>query len=212
LTETEIKTPPTFNPNFGFTKNNHKRSNPKSKKTLKIIAIVFIIIVVIFLARSGLKQIAAKNTAKTVSSQTQPVKSQLLEVNRKFTFDGLDETGKKKGKLEMVITTAEKTDSVIVQDKNYTAKNNKTFLILNLELINDSKDRLNIFPGDLIRLVVNNQEEKKFAPDLHNNYINVAPISTKIERVGFVIDASANNLKLEIGELEADKKAVNIQF
>jgi len=71
---------------------------------------------------------------------------------------------------------------------------------------------LNIFPGDLIRLVVNNQEEKKFAPDLHNNYINVAPISTKIERVGFVIDALANNLKLEIGELEADKKAVNIQF
>jgi hypothetical protein len=135
-----------------------------------------------------------------------------LEVNRKFNFDGLDETGKKKGKLEMVITTAEKTDSVIVQDKTYTAKNGKAFLILNLELINDSKDRLNIFPGDLIRLVVNNQEEKKFAPDLHNNYINVAPISTKIERVGFVIDASANNLKLEIGELEADKKAVNIQF
>lgn len=135
-----------------------------------------------------------------------------MTVNKKFTFNGLDETGKKKGKLDMNITTAEKTNSVIVQDKTYTAKNGKTFLIVNLELVNDSKDRLNIFPGDLIRLVVNNNEDKKFAPDLHNNYVNVAPISTKIERVGFVIDGAANNLKLEIGELEADKVAVIIKF
>lgn len=153
-----------------------------------------------------------RSTKPTVQGEQTAVTSQTLSLNKKFSFPGLDETGKKKGKIELRITDVEKTNQVIVQDKTYTAKNNKVFLIVNLELKNETTQRLNIFPGDLMRLVVDDQEEKKFAPDLHNNYVQVAPISTKIERVGFVIDAKATNLKLQVGELEGEKEILTVKF
>lgn len=202
-----------FNPNFNFSKNglNNKRKKSKLGKILKILVILLVVVGILFFLQKNLnKRMSGKTTLQQASAL--PVTSQILPINKKFTFPGLDEAGKKKGKLDLNITTVEKTNQVIVQEKTYTAKNGKIFLIINLELKNESTSRLNIFPGDLIRLVVNGVEDKKLAPDLHNNYVNVAPLSTKIERVGFVIDSQAQGLKLQVGELEEDKEVIEVKF
>jgi hypothetical protein len=195
----------------GFSKRNHK-----GKKIFKILLLFIILVIPVFLLRAQILNLLLSKTNKVskpaVQGEKTQVTSQIITLGKKFSFPGLDDTGKKKGKIDFKITTVEKTNQVIVQDKTYTAKNDKTFLIVNLELKNDTTNRLNIFPGDMIRLVVDGQEEKKFAPDLHNNYVLVAPISTKIERVGFVIDAAATNLKLQVGELEGDKEMLPVKF
>ena len=194
-----------------YPRNFFKKIRPViGKKIIRALLAIITILVVLFLTSPLIKKYLIKNKKTTTSQNVLP--SQTLAVNKNFTFPGLDDTAKKKGKIDLKITDVEKTDQVIVQDKQYTAKNNKTFLIVNLELKNESTGRLNIFPGDLMRLIVDDADEKKFAPDLHNNYVLVAPISTKIERVGFVIDKSENNLKLQVGELEGDKEILELKF
>jgi len=200
-----------------------KSSNPKRsiKKRFRVITRAFILIlalsVILFLLRGRLKNLiesssSGKNQATSKSRVEGAAESQTVSLDKKFYFPGLEDTGEEEGTIEMAITEVEKTDQVMVQDKEYTAKNEKTFLIVNLELKNETTKRLNIFPGDLIRLVVNDEEEKKLAPDLHNNYVPVSPISTKVDRVGFIIDKEFDSLKLQVGELEEEKEVLEIKF
>ena len=112
----------------------------------------------------------------------------------------------------MKIDRIEKTNQVFVSDKTVTAKNNKKFLIVQLELKNDATQTTNLLPGDLIRLTIGGDEDNKFAPDLHNNLVPIAAISTKIDRVGFVIPEMAREFKLYVGEIEGKKEAISVNF
>lgn len=173
----------------------------KRKLLLGIAAILLLIIVGEIFLRARFS--GNKEAAKTLSTN----------VNKSYEFTALDNLGKKTtGKIKLKVTTAEKTNQVLVKDQVYTAKNNKLFLIVNLELRDDATTSLNILPGDLVRLAVNGDEDTKFAPDLHNNLVLVAAISTRLERVGFVIPQEAKDFKLFVGELEGKKETVAISF
>lgn len=166
-------------------------------------------ILVILLLFGGSRLLA---TRKSASGQA-PAKVATAKVDKSFDFAALNSQGKPViNKIKLTIADVEKTNQVIVLDKNYTAKNNKLFLIVNLELKNDAAIPLNILPGDLVRLSVGTDEENKFAPDLHNNLVLVSAISTKLDRIGFVIPQEAKNFKIYIGELEGKKEIVDVNF
>ena len=178
---------------------------PKRYKKIILLAVLILLFLLI-----GTRII--RNKTKTVNTQTSQIKNtKIIPVNKKFTFPAIDNQGKVAGVINLTITSAEKTPEVLVKDQTYKAKEGKLFLIIDLELQNDSTNRLNIYPGDLIRLTIGDSD-KKFAPDLHNNLVLVAPISTKVDRVGFVIDTDVKNLKLLIGELEKTKTEVSLNF
>jgi hypothetical protein len=141
------------------------------------------------------------------------VVSKNISVDRSFNFSAFNNQGKQAtSKIKLKIASVDKTNTVLVKDQSYTAKNNKTFLIVNLELKNDASSPLNIIPGDLVRIAINNDEESKFAPDLHNNTVTVAGISTKLDRLGFVIPEETKNIKIYVGELDGKKEEINISF
>ncbi|MBI3282871.1 hypothetical protein HYZ70_02235 [Candidatus Curtissbacteria bacterium] len=100
----------------------------------------------------------------------------------------------------------------MVKDQMVPATNNKMFLVINLELKNDSTTAVNIIPSDLIRLVYKGDEDNKFAPDLHNNAVSIAAISTRPDRLGFVIPQDIKEYKLLVGELDKKKDEVEIKF
>lgn len=185
---------------------------PRSRKKILRYILAFLVIAFIAIIANSQLRVRGIIPSSRQNQQVEGVESQVMSIGRDFTFDGLDQNGKPRGKINLKIDTAEKTDQVIVQEKNYTAKNGKTFLIVNLALTNSTTERLNIFTGDLIRLVINDNQETKFAPDLHNNYVLVAPISTKIDRIGFVIDKSDQKLSLQVGELDKDKETLELKF
>ncbi|MBI4990728.1 hypothetical protein HZB96_01385 [Candidatus Gottesmanbacteria bacterium] len=177
-----------------------------SAKKKLLFGVILIAVVLSILGSNFLRQnpSGGKSAAKTVSSN----------IGKSFDFPALNNSGKLAGnnKIRLTIASAEKTNQVLVNDKVYTAKNNKLFLIVNLEFKNDISQPLNILPGDLIRLSYNGDESNKFAPDLHNNLVPVAAISTKLDRVGFVITENAKDFKLYIGELEGKKEVIQIAF
>ena len=140
-------------------------------------------------------------------------KTQTVSINRGFDMSALTNTGKvAKSKVRFTLTTADKTNKVIVKDQEYTAQNDKTFLIVNLQIKNDADNPLNILPGDLIRLSYGNDSENKYAPDLHNNLVLAAAISTKNDRVGFVVPESEKNFTFFVGELDGKKTEIDFNF
>jgi len=176
------------------------------KKPRVLITIALLLLVVFFGSRIFTAKVAKK------SNQITPVAVQKITLSSSVDFMGLDMQGKQtKNKVKMSIVSAEKNGEVLVKDQTYKAKEGKTFLIVNLELRNDTTEKLNIIPGDLIRLTVGT-EDKKYAPDLHNNAVLVAPISVKNDRIGFVIDSNAQSLKLLVGELEKKKEEIELKF
>ncbi len=194
--------------------NNHpvKRFSPITKRRKinlkKLVTILVVFLLVIF----GASKIVSKIRNPQAKNQTETNRpSQKITLNKSFEFIALDSSKDEEEKIEMTLTTAEITNEVLVQDKTFRSKDDKAFLIVNLELKNDNERQLNIFPGDLVRLTVGG-EDKKFAPDLHNNVVLIRPISTKIDRLGFVIQTGAKNLKLLVGAVDAKKETVPLNF
>jgi hypothetical protein len=176
------------------------------KKRKKIyLGVAFVVVVALIINGNilGRKPANSISKAQTVT----------YNVDKSYDFPALNNQGKATTyKIKFKVTSAEKTNQVIVNDKVYTAKNDKLFLILNLELKNDASQPLNILPGDLVRIAYNGDEDNKYAPDLHNNLVAIAAISTKLDRIGFVIPQNTKDIKLYIGELEGKKETVEVHF
>ncbi len=174
-----------------------------AKKKKLSIGIVFLVLLLVIVG-------VRRNMRSTNSSNVKSVK---VQVNKNFDFAALNNQGKATNyKIKFKMTDAEKTDQVSVKDQTFTAKNNKTFLIINLDLRNDETTVQNIIPGDLVRLAIAGSDDARFAPDLHNSLVGIAAISTKSDRVGFVIPQEAKNFKLYVGELEGKKEEVKVEF
>ena len=174
----------------------------KRKKKF-LIAAVAVIAVFTFLNLPARKTKGSINGANTVTAS----------VDKSFEFPGLDNQGRPvKNIIKFKINNVEKTDQVLVKDQVFTAKNNKLFLIVNVDLRNDATVPVNIIPGDLVRLSVGDDRETRYAPDLHNNLVPVSAIATRADRVGFVIPDTARKFILYIGEIEGDKQEVSLDF
>lgn len=132
------------------------------------------------------------------------------EVNFEHLFKAKNGLGAESGELTFRITKVEKTKEVLVQGRPANAKGDKAFLVLNVEIDNSDVEKKYISPVDILRLIDNT--DKKFAPDIHSDVVEVQPISTKISRVGFVILEGQNEFTLQIGELEGEKQNLEINF
>lgn len=153
------------------------------------------------------KNDSQKNTPKT-------------NINKVYSAKAIDVNGNKaKSNIEMAIKFAEKSDEILIKGTPATAKNGSKFLVLQVELKNDSQERLIISPLDLLRLVVDNQ---KRAAEIYTEEttrikgsVIVEPDSTKVTRVGFVLtpDIVSKPLKLQIGEVNGtDKQIIDIKI
>lgn len=107
------------------------------------------------------------------------------------------------GRFPIEVISAQKTESVLVQGQRVTARNNKVFMVLNMEISNSYNVPLYTYPVDSFRLI--DADGKKFAPTAHQGNVEVRPQSTKTSNVGFVVPEDATRFKVEIGELSGEK-------
>lgn len=132
-------------------------------------------------------------------------------VNRKFEVPIRSADGAETGtKLGITLTTAEKSTKILIQGKPATARDTKTFLIMNLEINNSTNNQLTVRPVDFIRLIDN--EGRSYAPDVHNNEVITEPLSIKKTRIGFVVDQIQKNFKFNVGELKGTKETVEVNL
>jgi hypothetical protein len=107
------------------------------------------------------------------------------------------------GKLPIEVTGAQKAEWVLVQGQRVTARNNKEFLVLNMEISNNYNVALYTYPVDSFRLI--DSDNKKFAPTAHQGNVEIRPQSTKTSNVGFIVPKGTDRFKVEVGELNGEK-------
>lgn len=180
----------------------------KSKKYAVLVIILILIVAgIIFVTKR-------KESSKQVSNSIQaPVTTEAGKagiVNREFSFPIKNESGEEISQVKYTIQSAELRNEIFVKGQKATAVKGRTFLIMNIKLTNSLDKTIKINTRDYIRLIVNSNTVEPLAPEIHNDPVEVQPISTKITRIGFPINESDRDLQLQVGEIKGPKELVAV--
>lgn len=134
-----------------------------------------------------------------------------IHINKTLTIIPRTKDGRPTdGKMPMTITTANMTDSILVQGQTASARNGKTFLVVYADLQNNYQVALYATPLDLLRLV--RPDGKRIAPSVSQGNVEIRPLSVKTTNVGFVVEPNEKSFTIEVGEIDGPKQAVQINF
>lgn len=178
----------------------------------------YIILGIILLSIFGFK-LAAK-VKNNISSKSDPKKivstaKQKVDLKREFEFKIpiVDDQGRfsaKQEKIKFILTEAEIKDDIKVKGEDRKAKEGQHYLILRIELQNDSPNRLAIISNKYVRLI--GLDGKKYSPDFHNAMVAIDPLSVRRDLVAYIINKDSKNFTFQVGELESDKQTIEIAF
>jgi len=129
------------------------------------------------------------------------------EIGRNFEFP-VKKYSKDKFKLNLLKVS--KVKMVTTKNQPVLAKEGEAFLLLYLETENNLETPIIIDIRNYFRLLGEN--DKKFAPDFYNGQVQIEPISSKKDQIGFVIKENQKEFKLQVGEVEEKKEEVVFSF
>lgn len=184
----------------------------------KIIKIIIVLSVLIFIAFLVFLFKSSQNFPKNANQSLEDQRYQLQEakakaqLNHEFSFPLNNEKGVEVARIKYVLQNVELRDEIVVKGKKATAIKGRTFLIINLKIVNDFERSIEINTKDYIRLAVNGNEVELLAPDIHNDPVTIQAISTKYSRIGFPINDTDTNLKLKAGEINGEKQTIDINL
>lgn len=182
-----------------------------SQKTKKYIVLVGIIVVVLltigFLTRGKNSSASTSNTPSDIGGAKESA-----AINREFIFPIKDASGEQVSSLKYTIETAELRDEIIVKGQKATSIKGRIFLILTVKITNDLDKVIQINTRDYVRLIRNGNPGEQLAPDIHNDPVEIQPISTKYTRVGFPINDGDKDLQLQVGEIKGTKELIPVIF
>lgn len=183
------------------------------KKFFYIFAGLVIIIVLGYKIFTSVKKTNTQATnPKAITSQAE----QKVSLNKEFEFKipAINDQGqmivRKEGQIKFVLTDAELKKEIKVKNETKKANDGQNYLILRIELQNDTADRLAIISNKYIRLIGENN--KKFSPDFHNAMVAIDPLSVRRDLVAYIVNQNAKNFTFQIGELEGQKQSIEMAF
>ena len=197
----------------GQTRTNNSIFSSKSSRKLilpgALIVIVLLVIIMFALRKSG--QTSSLLPTNSGDKVTVDKAKSTQTLDKEYAFSLKDANGKEVSKIKYKITTVEKRDEIIVKGQKATLVDGRTFLVINLRITNNYDKPLQINARDYLRLIINNNTDK-LAPDIHNDPVDVQPLSTKETRVAFPIDDKTKSLVLQVGELVGKKETVTLSL
>lgn len=183
------------------------------KKVLFVLGIIFIIsalILVVFKLSSPSSSSLATN-GNTAPQLQVPEALATVVLNKELSLPIKDSKGVEIGEVKYIVESADLRNEIIVKGQKATAVQGRTFLIFNLRLVNETNQGLDIKSRDFVRVSINNEEEW-LAADIHNDPVEVQAISTKYTRIGFPINNTDKDIKVQLGEINGDKEIFNLIF
>lgn len=172
--------------------------------------ILFFVIVAIALL-VGLKQVfsvaaSGKNGLTAVGNDVKTT-----SINQDFNFQAYDKNKDLKGNLKYTVADVQLTNQIIIKGQKATAASGRTFLIFNLKLTNDSDESLYINSRNYVRVQPKGSTDK-MAPEIHNDTVEVQPLSTKLTRIGMPVNATDEEFTLFVGEINGEKTEIPVRF
>ncbi len=159
----------------------------------------------------GLYKVINSDNSKSTQIEVAPAVAS-TSINKEFTFPLKNEKGSEVSKIKYVIESAELRNEIIVKGQRARSVKGRIFLILNLKIVNDFKQKIEIQTADYVRLSVNGNKEVWLAPDTHSDPVAIQAISTKYTKIGFAVNESDKDILLRIGEINGEKQELPIKF
>ncbi len=149
----------------------------------------------------------------TTSAQVQgtSIQTQTAVINREFSFQVYDKEKQLADPIRYILTDAQLTNRIVIKGQAATAVKGRTFLIINLKLVNDTNQSLFLNTRNYIRVQPAGVQDK-LAADIHNDTAEVQPDSTKLTRVGLPVDEGIKEFTLFVGEIDGEKEKIDIKF
>ncbi len=175
-------------------------------KDSKYLPFIIVGIIFILLVAFGLKKVLSKPTNLTETKTTsdgrvelrKPMASESLK--KDFSFPLKDGTGKQISTIKLTVQNLELRDQIIIQGKIANTTVGKNVLIANLELTNNFTKPVQINSRNYFRLKKNN-DGKLYDPKIHNDPVDVQPVSTTNTRVGFTVEDTDHDFILRVGDV-----------
>jgi anion-transporting ArsA/GET3 family ATPase len=186
----------------------------KLTKIAKIIAIILIVLTPFYLILSRRKPDTSQVAGSQTSTETITVAEALKTsaIGKQYDVPLTDQSGDEIAKLQFDLVDAELRDEILVKGSKATAVPGRQFLIINFKITNQSENGVNVNTKNYLRLSVNGNDAEWLAPDIHNDPVEVQAISTKRTRLGFPINESDTNLRLQFGQIAGNKEIIELQF
>ena len=136
--------------------------------------------------------------------------SQIIAIEKSYTYPIKDQDGNSNGDLELTIKNAEKTNMVTVQQQTITAPEGKMFLILSMQWNNKSNAEASVNSSNFFRYVAT--DNLPYAPTFYNQNISILPISVGTDKVGFLIGSNEQSINVQVGEVSGSKEILKLDF
>lgn len=186
-------------------------------KNSRYLTFGIIIVVVFVIAIVGISSVVRKSTTNATQTSAAGTSAQQVNIakpiatetlNKNFQFPLKDANGKTVSNIQYEIQSAEFDNQVVVKGQLATAIQGKTFLVLNLQITNNYDKAVELNTRDYIRLIVDGNTDQKLAATIHNDPVDVEPISTTFTRLGFPVSTDFKTLSLEVGQIDGSKQTI----
>lgn len=171
---------------------------------------------IIFIAIVGLAvaigiRITLAKTNKTPSPTAEVSGALTVPIEKTFTIQAYNRDKELADPIQFTISTAQITKQIIIKGTKANAVAGRTFLILNLKLVNQANESLFLNTRNYVRIQPKGTSDK-LAPEIHNDTVEVQPASTKMTRIGLPVYENDKEFTLYLGEIEGEKEEVTIKF
>lgn len=186
----------------------HALSNKKVR--LGIVAIIGLIVIVNLASRSltsARNNSGNSGTGANILGNSQN-NTRSVDINQSIDIP-IDDSGEKN--VTYSVISAELQNTIVIQGQRATPVEGKQFLILNLKLSNTEPQRVRMDTRDFIRLGVN-QTADRLAPSIHNDPVELQPISDQYTRLGFSVFTTDTSYTLYLGKIDGDKIEIPLNF
>lgn len=194
----------------GFQNGNYHYRRSQSLPWTKIIVGLIALVVVGLAGRALIRTVASKTPSSPNTNIAAPYKT--LELNREFSYTVKNSAGEDTDmKIHFKLEKLELAKEIVAKGQRATAISGRSFLLLTIKLTNNEEVGIEIDTRDYVRLSVDGSEEK-LAADIHNDPVEVQPLSTKTTRIGFPVNDTIKKVTLYIGEIKGEKEAIAIDL
>ena len=178
----------------------------------KRLGTALLVVVVLIAVGAGIRMYAINRArVQGATSITSLPNAKTVSINREFSIPVYDKDKQLSNPVRYTITEAQLTKQIVIKGQKATAVSGRTFLIINLKLVNDFNESLFLNTRNYVRIQPVGVDDR-LAPEIHNDTVEVQPLSTKLTRIGLPVNENQTTFTLYVGEINGPKEEIPVSF
>lgn len=178
----------------------------------KRIGTALLVVVILVAVGVGIRMYTlGRARVQGVTSNTIMPGAKAVSINREFSIPVYDKDKVLSNPIRYTVTEAQLTKQIVIKGQKATAVSGRTFLIINLKLVNDFNESLFLNTRNYVRIQPAGIDDR-LAPEIHNDTVEVQPLSTKMTRIGLPVNEDQTSFTLFVGEIDGPKEEIPFSF